>query len=412
MYLPCMKLLHTADWHLGKRLEHISRLDEQREVLEEICEIAEREAVDAVLLAGDLFDHVNPSIEALELLYRTLKRLANEGRRAVIGIAGNHDSPDRIEAPDPLARECGIILTGYPSSEVKPFTLESGLRVLRTAPGFLELKLPTCTAPLRLLLTPYANEMRLRKFLGREDPEAELRLALQEGWAALAEQYCDSEGVNLLMAHLFVMNKGGEKPEEPEDERTVLSIGGAREVFTENLPQGVQYVALGHLHRRQKISDTPCPVVYSGSPLAYSMAEAGQEKYVCIVEVEPGQVPTVRQIPLTKGKSLARKSFDQVEEAVEWLWENPHTLVELTLVSDQYLTAEQRKSLYQSHAGIVALIPKVNVPADAFNPGLAIDLSKELKDLFVDYFKHKNGQDPNEQILDLLKEVLAEEDEG
>lgn len=407
-----MKLLHTADWHLGKRLEHISRLEEQREVLEEICEIAEREAVDAVLIAGDLFDHVNPSIEALELFYRTLKRLANDGKRAVIGIAGNHDSPDRIEAPDPLARECGIILTGYPASEVKPFRLESGLEVLRSAPGFIEVKLPEQEVPLRVLLTPYANEMRLRKFLGTEDPESELRQALQDSWSELAAAYCDDKGVNVLMAHLFFMKKGGEQPEEPEDERTILSIGGAKEVFTENLPAAVQYVALGHLHRKQVIAQSPCPVIYSGSPLAYSMAEAGQEKYVSIIEAEPGQEVLVRNIALEKGKQLARKSFDAVEDAVDWLRENPDMLVELTLVSDQFLTAEDRKSLYQAHSGIVALIPKVDFPTDAFNPGLQVDLSKELKDLFVDYFQYKHGQEPNDRIMDLLKEVLSEEEES
>ena len=71
-----MKLLHTADWHLGKRLDHYARLTEQQAVMEEICEIAEQEAVDAVLIAGDLFDQINPSTEAIELYYRTLKRLA------------------------------------------------------------------------------------------------------------------------------------------------------------------------------------------------------------------------------------------------------------------------------------------------------------------------------------------------
>ncbi|MCB0293286.1 MAG: exonuclease subunit SbcD, partial [Calditrichaeota bacterium] len=101
-----MKILHTADWHLGKRLERFSRLEEQREVLEEICGIAEQEAVDAVIIAGDIYDTFNPASEAVELFYKTVKRLADEGRRAVVAIAGNHDSPDRFAAPEPLAREC------------------------------------------------------------------------------------------------------------------------------------------------------------------------------------------------------------------------------------------------------------------------------------------------------------------
>ena len=104
-----MKILHTADWHLGKRLDNYSRIEEQIEVMNEICEIADEQNIDLVLVAGDLFDTFNPSVEAVELFYKTLKRLANNGQRPVIAIAGNHDSPDRIDAPDPLARECGII---------------------------------------------------------------------------------------------------------------------------------------------------------------------------------------------------------------------------------------------------------------------------------------------------------------
>ena len=131
-----MKILHTADWHLGKKLEGISRLQEQRAVLEEICAIADHEAVDAVLVAGDLFDTFNPSSEAEELLYKTLKQLSRNGTRAVVAIAGNHDSPERIEAPDPLARACGIIFAGYPNSIVPPFELETGLTVLKVRGRF------------------------------------------------------------------------------------------------------------------------------------------------------------------------------------------------------------------------------------------------------------------------------------
>ena len=173
-----MKLLHTSDWHLGKRLENLSRLDEQKDVLKEICELAEAEQVDAVIVSGDLFDTYNPSAEAVDLFYKTLKRLANNGKRAVIAIAGNHDSPDRIEAPDPLARECGILFAGYPNAFIPPFALESGLGVTQSEEGFAELLLPGCPDPLRLLLTPYANEFRIKAYLGHEDSEEELRKLL------------------------------------------------------------------------------------------------------------------------------------------------------------------------------------------------------------------------------------------
>jgi exonuclease SbcD len=173
-----MKLLHTSDWHLGKRLDNFSRFDEQQAVMNEICEIAEREKVNAVIIAGDLFDTYNPPVEAVDLFYKTLKRLSDEGKRAVICIAGNHDSPERIEAPDPLARECGIIFAGLPETEVSPFELKNGMKVKKSDKGFLEAEVPGCSTLLRILLTPYVSEQRLKKYLGNENPEEKMRLIL------------------------------------------------------------------------------------------------------------------------------------------------------------------------------------------------------------------------------------------
>ena len=94
-----MRILHTADWHLGKKLDYYSRMAEQKEVMmEEICQVADRENVDLVIVAGDLYNTFNPPVEATELLYGTLKRLSKDGKRPVIALAGNHDSPDRIDS--------------------------------------------------------------------------------------------------------------------------------------------------------------------------------------------------------------------------------------------------------------------------------------------------------------------------
>jgi DNA repair protein SbcD/Mre11 len=417
-----MRILHTADWHLGKRLDGFSRLEEQKEVLREICEIAEAEAVDAVLIAGDLFDNFNPPTEATDLFYKTLKRLAQNGQRPVIAIAGNHDSPDRIEAPDPLARECGIIFVGYPHSEINPFSLDCNLHVARSAPGFIELQLPGTPVPLRLLLTAYANELRLKTYLGGKSPEdgdadeadteQELRQVLAAHWQFLADTYCDDQGVNVLMAHLYVMKKDGPAPEEPDDERPIAHVGGAQAVFSDNVPPQIQYVALGHLHRHQVIDTQPCPVVYSSSPLAYSFSEANQTKYVMLVDVQPGQPAAYRAIPLEKGKKLLRQRFEGIEEAVQWLQANPNALVELTVASETYLTAPERKQLYTAHRGIVALIPEVRSAQDALaNRAAKIDLSKGMEELFTEFFRYKHVQEPNERLMSLFREALASEEE-
>ncbi|MCO4293731.1 exonuclease subunit SbcD [Solitalea sp. MAHUQ-68] len=407
-----MRILHTADWHLGKRLERFSRLEEQRLVLDEICCIADEQNVDAVLVAGDLFDTFNPPTEAVELLYKTLKRLTNNGKRPVIAIAGNHDSPERIDAPDAIARECGIFFAGYPDTDLGKIKLDSGVEIVRTEPGFIELQLPSFSYPLRVLITPYANEVRLKTMLNAESNEDELRNLLQQKWQELANNYCDANGVNLLMAHLFFMKKGETPPDEPDDEKPILHIGGAQAIYSENIPTQIQYVALGHLHRYQTIDTKPCPVVYSSSPLSYSFSEAGQIKQVAIINIEPAKEVEIQKIALTQGKPLIRKSFDKVDDAVEWLSTNPDYLVELTIVSDEYLKSTDRKRLEQAHEGIVTLIPEIkSAPSDADRGNSSIDLSQDMETLFIQYFKHRKGQEPNDELLNLFKELKAEGNE-
>ena len=209
-----------------------------------------------------------------------------------------------------------------------------------------------------------------------------------------------------------MMQEGGERPEEPEDEKPILHVGGAQEIYSKNIPQQIQYVALGHLHRKQSVDENTCPVVYSGSPLAFSFSEANQDKYVILIEAESGKTATYRTIKLGKGRKLLRKRFDAVAEAVEWLREHPDTFVELTMVTETYLTSQERKQLYDTHDGIAAIIPEIkNMNLLEDNNSKQIDLTKKIEDLFTDYFEHKHGQKPNQRLLNLFKEVLSEEEE-
>lgn len=405
-----MKILHTADWHLGKRLNDYGRLKEQEEALKEICAIADKEDVDAILIAGDLFDTFNPPSEAVELFYKTVCTLAAGGKRAVVAIAGNHDSPDRIEAPDPMARACGIIFCGRPISCIKPFNLDTGLSVIRSSQGFIEIKLPRHDYPLRLLLTPYANEQSLKQFLGTGEREEELRNILKGTWKEIADTYCDTNGVNIMMAHLYFMEKGGPQPEEPEDEKPILHMGGAQAIYTESIPKQMQYVALGHLHRYQWVAKVPCPVIYSSSLLGYSFSEAQQRKQVILIEVEPGEVAQVKAIPLSSGRQLVRKRFTAIEEALLWLEANPDTYVELTLVSDTYIEAKTKKALFQAHDGIVTIIPEFTGSLEGEQPSPAIQ-SMDIREAFKDYFKTRKGQEPDEALMKVFNEVLESSDE-
>jgi exonuclease SbcD len=405
-----MKILHTADWHIGKKLDQYSRLEEQRLVLAEICEIAENENVDAVVVAGDLFDNFNPSSEATELLYTTLHRLSANGSRAVIAIAGNHDSPERIQVPDALARVCGIIFVGFPNTEVHKFCTQEKVEVTKTDKGFIELQLPNSPVPLRLIHTPYANEQRLKTFLGIENTEDALREHLQNHWQGIAEKYMDDKGFNLLITHLYVMKKGDPDPEEePEDERPILHVGGAQAIYTENFPKQVHYVALGHLHRYRSVDQNP-PVVYSSSPLAYSFSEANQDKQVVLLEAAAGSLVKYTPIELKQGKKLRRGKFESIDEAISWLQQYTDDLVELTIVSDNYLEASDKKRLTEAHSGLIQIIPQIR-RINEETESKAIDLSLSVEKLFGEYFKSKNkGQEPSEGLMDVLREVLGAEE--
>jgi exonuclease SbcD len=403
-----MRILHTSDWHLGKKLERFSRLEEQQAVLSEICDIADSASADAIVIAGDIFDNFNPPVEAIELFFRTLRTLSQNGNRPVIVIAGNHDSADRIEAPDPLARELGIVFIGYPNSKIKLFNLDSGLALINSEQGFLEFKLPNSEL-LRIIHTPYANQRRIKQFLGIENSEQELRDVLQENWKTIAKKHCDNKGVNILLSHLFFSKKGGREHKEPEDEKPILHIGGAQAIFTNAIPQQIQYSALGHLHRKQIIDDTHGPVVYCGTPIAYSFSEHNQQKYLALVDVKANTKASVSFIELHQGKKLLRQKFNTVEHAIQWLQNNQNALVEISLEMETYLTADEKKSLFDTHKGIINIIPKVKMLRnDDLSESQTINLNDSLTDLFKQFFASRNAnQQPNNELINLLNEIIS-----
>lgn len=399
-----MKILHTADWHLGKRLDFSSRIEEQKLVMQEIVDIANEENVDIVIIAGDLFDTINPSTDAVELFYKTLKQLSKNGNRPVLAIAGNHDSPSLIDAPDPLARVSGIFLVGYPNAIIKETTTDS-FAITKTDRGFVEFQLNQFSYPIRILHTAFANEIRLKQTFDENKEEA-LNEVLAEHWKNLTNEYCDQNGVNILTAHLYMNQKGSEILEEPDGEKPI-KVGNADMIYSTAIPEQIQYTALGHIHKYWNIGTTEKPAIYSSSPLCYSFSEAGQTKYVNIINAEPNKIVEVNKIALQNGKPLHRVTFDSVEKATHWLSENQNSLVELTLECDEYLKVEDRKSLYQTHSGIIHLIPKITQEKENNTEQKSINLNQDLPNLFKDYFKTKNnGQEPNDDIMNLLNEII------
>ncbi len=409
-----MRILHTSDWHLGKSLEGISRIDEQREFIDFLCDTASQERIDLVLIAGDIYDTYNPPALAEELFYEAIERLNDKGRRAVLVISGNHDNPERLCAASPLANKNGILLLGYPSSDPGELKSSSGsIRVVRSGQGWLELSIEGCSHHAVILTLPYPSESRLEEVLSDQNDEAALQRAYSEKVGSIFHALEDKfrkDTVNLIVSHLFV--RGGR---ESESERT-LQVGGALTVDPSVFPAGCHYAALGHLHRPQQMKSAPCPTFYSGSPLAYSFSEAEHSKAVYIVEAVPGQEASVTPLYLSCGKPLRRWiATEGYEQALRWCEEgrDANAWVDLEITTDKVLSIEEQKHLRSLHPGIVFIRPRlltgeIEVLAPESREGRRID------ELFSDYFKYRTGTQITEELMAAFLEIVndsGEEDE-
>lgn len=405
-----MRILHTSDWHLGKSLEQISRLDEQREFIECLCRIVEENMIELVLIAGDIYDTYNPSAAAEELFYEALDRLSSGGKRAVVVIAGNHDNPERLCAASPLASKNGIILLGYPASDAGKTRKGSAVSVVRSGAGWLELSIAGCEHNAVIITLPYPSEARLEEVLSQQAEEGILQKAYSEKIGSIftaRSEYFREDTVNLAVSHIFLM--GGK---ESESERT-LQVGGALTVNPGALPGRAHFAALGHLHRPQEIKHAPCPAFYSGSPLAYSFSEADYSKAVYIIEALPGQEAEIKPVYLDCGKPLRRWTAQNgIEEALQWCEEgrDQNAWIDLEIVTDRILTSDEQKKLRSKHAGIINIRPRLK--SEEQETLSAPDREgRKIDELFRDYFKYRTGLEISEELMGVFLEVINDEEE-
>jgi exonuclease SbcD len=280
-----VKFLHTADWHVGKTLKGRDRLDEQRAVLGEITRIAAEREVDAVLVAGDVYDASAPSAEAQRLVVRTLLALRRAGAQVIV-IAGNHDHGKTFEAYRPLMAEAGITVVG----QARPPDQGGVVRFrARSGEDAQVAVLPFLTQRYAVRAAEIVTQTPAQSAAAYDEMVRQVVAALTAGFSP--------DTVNLVMAHLTCVGGsfgGGERP--------------AQSIFEYSVPAGIfpvsaHYVALGHLHRRQSLP-APCPVHYSGAPLAVDFGEQDNQSVVCLVEARPGVPARVTDIPVTSGRRL------------------------------------------------------------------------------------------------------------
>ncbi len=386
-----MRILHTGDWHLGRTLEGRSRLPEQEAFVDELVALAREENVDLVLIAGDVYDSVNPPAAAEELYYDALFRLSEGGRRAVVAIAGNHDHPERMAAAAPLAMRHAVQLVGLP----------------RRTP--VRVAVPRTGEEAVIAALPYPSEARLNELLHGEMDEEALRAAYSDRVGRLLREMAADfrpDTVNLVMSHLYVLGGAESDSERP------IQVGGAYTVHPEALAVGQHYTALGHLHRPQRVGDDDT-VRYSGSPLAYSFSEAGQAKSVTLVEAAPARPATVRNILLSSGRPLVRwEARGGLAEVHRWLEENrdPDAWIELNIWLTEALTHEQVGRLRASREGIVQIRPVyTDAGAEPETAGWRrSDLAPD--ELFRRFFrKQTGGAEPEDELVALFLELVADD---
>ena len=378
--------------------------------INELCMIVEDETVDLVLIAGDVFDTVNPPAIAEELFYDALNRLSAGGRRAIVVIAGNHDNPERLCAASPLAVQNGITLYGLPkevlTSSPSLLAQPSLGRVTRVSAGqgWVELHIPSCSDPAIVAMLPYPSESRLNEVLSESLDEEILRdeysKRVQQLFSSFSQHF-RPDAVNLGISHLFV--RGGL---ESESERPI-QLGSAPTVEVNAMPSGAQYVALGHLHRAQVVKGAVVPTRYSGSPLAYSFSETGYAKSVILIEAFPGQAVTTREIFLSAGYPLVKwQAKEGLAQVQQWIDEGKdlNAWIDLEVYVTSALQSQDIHNLRRQRERLINIRPVFpeteQIVAEAHSK-LPID------ELFCKFYQDRTGgAEPEQELVSLFLSLI------
>ena len=294
-----MRLIHTSDWHLGRKLKGVDRTPEIAEALQEILKYAKDFDVDAVLVAGDIFDVPNPSTEAEKVAYEFFYQL-NQLSIPSVAIAGNHDSATRIDSLAQLLSLAGVRALGRPR-----IADEGGVITMDTASGKL------CVGAM-----PFASERRMLAAedvwnLDASEQRADYKTTVTYVLQNLATGF-RTDAANVMMAHMTIDGAKFTGSEAAFHSGNMYSLSG------QAIPSECQYVALGHIHRPQQIANA-APTYYSGSLIQVDFGEVGEEKGFNLIDVEVGRPAKVQFQPLTCEKPLKRVEchIDQLDEQLE-----------------------------------------------------------------------------------------------
>ncbi len=383
-----MKIFHLSDLHIGKQLHRYNMSAEQREILGQIVELAEKEQPDAVIIAGDVYDGPVPSAEAVSVFDDFLTALCGlEPRTAVLMIAGNHDSAKRIDFASSILPKHDVYIAGMsptrPDEQIKRVTLQD-------AYGEVD-----------FYLLPFVKPGYVRNLLDEDITDYDMAVK-----KLIDREKIDTARRNVIVSHQFY-TAGQKMPETCDSE--VRLVGGIENVDVEAL-KPFDYAALGHIHRPQKMGKEIYR--YCGTPLQYSVSEAGEEKSVTVVELAAkGEAPVIRTLPLAPSRSV-RKMTGTLQEILAGAdEENCHDFVSITL-TDEIEPYQPKERLEQQFDHILEIC------IDNARTRKLLDFSQEELtvldpyEAFAQFFSEMNGRDMTEREDEMMRQVINQEMEA
>lgn len=380
-----MRILHTADWHVGKKLGRQERVDTVA-ALDEIVSIARDHEVDAVLVAGDLFDRASPPLDSLNLVLGTILSLAKTGAK-VVAIPGNHDSPELFRVLAPLLEPFGVYLVH------KPLEPDGG--------GVISVPSRDGKTTMRVACVPFIHETAVIDLMGVAEEGykdyADRIRKVTSYYARWMIEHPQPHTVDVLMAH-FMVHKAIPSGTERE-----LHIGEAYMASADAIPTDLKYAALGHIHLAQDVPGSAVPARFSGGLLQLDFGEAGIDKSVCIVELEPGMKPArVECVPVTAGRTL-KKIRGTIDELRTRAGELGDSFLHVTVdaLGPEPGLADEIRSFLPNALQIHADYPRTDIES--------LDREgRSLTDIYGDYWMAKKGVEAPAGVSKAFAELIDE----
>lgn len=385
-----MKILHTSDWHLGKKLEGRTRIEEQYFFTIELERIVEKENIDIVIIAGDIYDTYNPPAEAEKLFYDCVKKISKNGKVGIIIISGNHDSPQRLGAISTLARDFGVIIYEKAFQKI-PEGKYGDLNIYRSVEGGIFIEKDG--KRIYLYALPYPSETSLAEDFSNIKFHERIREILKKG-VELNEENIPT----VLTSHIYVAGSMGEGEES-------LELGGARAISLKDLPKA-DYIALGHVHKPMEFKEKNA--VYCGSPLEYRVTENRFDKKIYIIELKNGKTD-IKSIILNNHKPIKEYTVEGIERAIELSKElkNKDEWIYLKIKIESPIKNSDIKKI-KENKNILEITPIFSLEEDTKKGSLEYS-EENIEEAFIEFFKKESdGLYPSENVKRLFLELLED----